>query len=328
MTKICFGRPRHKKGQAEMKNILILSILTLVATSGLVKAQTSSPALPDYLKKLQDAGAQIQYIGNDLGLDGWMTVKDGNRQYVYVTPNQEAYMVGILLNRQGTLITADQVDRFIKSNPSYIEDQVQKHLSQGATANTTTNTSPVSQTPSSPSTNVATTNASPAPQVNNQDQAIDPTSPSEQLYATLERGNWVEIGSASAPTIYAFVDPECPHCHQFIQDLRDQGAYDANKVKTRLLPVGIMGKDSLYEAAALIEAPSPKEAFFAHLDGDEFALPVDESVSIQKVEKNMSIMQEWELDVTPFIIYRNNTGEVKIIRGRPKDMEALYRDIQ
>lgn len=294
-------------------------ILTLFATTMIfvstASAQTA-PQKPDYILKLEQSGAKVTYLGNDLGLNGWMTEKDGRRQYVYITPNQEANIVGVLLDRDGQLVTAEQIDRFVKANPAYLEDQIKK-ITQKNTA------------PTPPQTTEAGTNAitetTQKPTV--RPLPTDPTSPAEKLYAQLEASHWVEIGQKTAPLVYAFIDPECPHCHKFIQDLRDGNAYDIGQIRTRLLPVGIMGEDSLYEAAKLIETPNPKKIFFDHLDGDEFALPVDKKMATEKVQKNMMIMQEWELDVTPFIIYRDKTGTVKIVRGGPKNLDSFLGDI-
>ncbi|MBL4590100.1 MAG: thioredoxin fold domain-containing protein [Alphaproteobacteria bacterium] len=180
-------------------------------------------------------------------------------------------------------------------------------------------------------TPVVTASATPTPTTSTisiQPVKVDPDSPSEKLLKILKAGNWVEFGKPTAPLVYAFIDPECSHCHQFIADLREKKSYETSDIRTRLLPVGIMGKESLYEAAKLIDELHPQKAFFDHMDGDEFALPVDEKYNIQKVQENMAIMQDWELDVTPFVIYRNKMGQVKIIRGRPKDIDALLTDIK
>ena len=41
----------------------------------------------------------------------------------------------------------------------------------------------------------------------------------------------------------------------------------------------------------------------------------------------MAVMQSWKLSVTPLIVYRAKNGKVKIIRGMPKDLEALIKDL-
>ena len=314
-----------------MTKHLFLALLTICFTiiSTNVRAQaTNTMAYPDYIQSLADKGAQVRFLGNDLGLSGRMTVKDGHKQFVYATPNQEAYVVGVLLDRTGKLITADQIDRYIKANPAYLQQQFQQYQPPKAIPAPT----PVPTTQVAPKpTPVVTASATPTPTTSTisiQPVKVDTDSPSEKLLKILKAGNWVEFGKPTAPLVYAFIDPECSHCHQFIADLREKKSYETSDIRTRLLPVGIMGKESLYEAAKLIDELHPQKAFFDHMDGDEFALPVDEKYNIQKVQENMAIMQDWELDVTPFVIYRNKMGQVKIIRGRPKDIDALLTDIK
>ncbi len=298
-----------------MLKIFFISIVSFFSFIN-IHAFAQTPAMPSYVQALANGGAQVSYMGNDLGLDGWMTVKDGQRQYVYVTPNQEANIVGLLLDRDGKMVTATQIDRLMKSNPEYLAQEMKSKKVQKNT----------SQTPNvlPPKTPSAIKSPLPSPK----STPIDPSSSSEQLLADIQVAHWIEIGLSSAPIVYAFVDPECPHCHQFIDTLRATKSYEKGKIRTRLLPVGILGKDSLYEAAKLIDSPTPKKSFFDHLDGDEFALPIDEKYNTKKVQKNMALMQKWNLDVTPFLIYRSKEGSVKIVRGRPKQIEDLLSDIQ
>ncbi len=301
-------------------SLLILSCVSIITPPAVAQSPLQQP-LPDYVQTLANAGAEIHYLGNDLGLNGWMAVKGGTRQYVYVTPNQEAYIVGLLLDRTGQLITTGQLDRFLKANPSYLSPQQQSIIPQQSA-------NPTEQVPNYHFKNDLAQTFSPSKNPTPAPAVSSPDSPSQKLFSKVQAGDWVEIGQSTAPLIYAFIDPECPHCHKFITNLRESGAYEKGQIRTRLLPVGIMGEESLYEAVKLIESPTPQKTFFDHIDGDEFALPVDKSLNIQKVQKNMSLMQDWGLDVTPFIVYKNKNGEIKIVRGAPKDLDLLLNDLQ
>ena len=42
----------------------------------------------------------------------------------------------------------------------------------------------------------------------------------------------------------------------------------------------------------------------------------------------MAPMQAWKFNVTPLTIDRGKNGEVKIIKGRAKDVEGLITDLQ
>ena len=48
--------------------------------------------------------------------------------------------------------------------------------------------------------------------------------------------------------------------------------------------------------------------------------------SLELVKKNMAFLQEWGLDVTPFTIYKDQSGKIKVVRGVPDDMQALIND--
>lgn len=57
------------------------------------------------------------------------------------------------------------------------------------------------------------------------------------------------------------------------------------------------------------------------------ALPAKTEISQQGVQRNMSIMTSWKLDSTPLIVYRSKSGSVKIIQGRPKDIDGFVADL-
>ncbi len=312
-------------------NLLVLGV-AVIGTTSPVQASDSQPPLPPYVQRLVNGGAQVKYLGDDLGLQGWMLVKDAQRQYIYVTPNQEAYLLGLLLNSDGEMVTKEQLERFVDKNPAYLQDQIKDMVAQSKKeieAQKSTKAEPVNNTPK-----IAQVAKAPQPvETHTHNPATEPQtsnskSPAEELLSEIQNSNWVEIGSSSAPIVYAFIDPECQHCHQFIQDLRDVKAFEEGKIRTRLMPVGIMGRDSLYEAGTLIDSKDPKNVFFNHIDGDEFALPVDTKQNTQKVQENMKIMQDWKLDVTPFIIYESKSGEIKIVRGRPKKLDEFFADLK
>ena len=150
----------------------------------------------------------------------------------------------------------------------------------------------------------------------------------EQLYDGVEAANWLALGESKAPVIYTFIDPECPHCHDLLQDFRKSGYLEKGMVQLRLIPVGVLSADSLKEAAYLLASPSAKEDLYKHLDGDKKALLVSESANTQGVERNMKLMQDWNLDVTPFSIYRDKDSKIKILQGRPKDLKEIITELR
>ena len=97
-------------------------------------------------------------------------------------------------------------------------------------------------------------------------------------------------------------------------------------MQLRMIPVGFRD-ETRAQAAFLIAAPNAERRWFEHMDGSEEALPAKSDINQLGVQKNIDIMREWEIDVTPMSIYRAKDGTVKIVRGKPKDLSALIRDL-
>lgn len=269
----------------------------LLLLSGTALAQTSSetalPKLPEPIQNLVNEGAQIRYLGRDYGVDGWITVKNGQEQYFYVMPDQKAFLMGVMFDDKGKIVTVDQVSRLRSEGDDLMDilaDDFTPKAEEGA--NTTDN---------------------------------EFKSPSEQLFSDIESSNWVALGDAGAPIVYSFVDPQCPHCHHMIADLR-KDYIEAGRIQLRIIPVGFRDETKA-QAAFLMASPNPQARFFSYLDGDESALPARTEINQQGVQRNLAIMQTWKFNVTPMSVYRGKDGSVKIVRGRPQDIPALVSDL-
>lgn len=262
--------------------------------SGAVFAQQSVPEMPDPIRNLADEGAQIRYMGRDHGFDSWLTVKNGQEQYFYVPPGGTGFVMGVLFDNKGRAVTIEQIQRLREKGDSLLDS-----LSEMETAATTQS---------------------------DEERRFAFESPAERLYHDTENTNWIRLGYPDAPVLYAIIDPQCPHCHALVAKLRDEGYLDRGAVQLRLIPVGFSAK-SKAQAAYLMAAPDPQERFLRHLSGDETALPVRDEIGTQGVERNMAYMQGWKFDVTPMLIYRNKEGEVKIVRGQPRDLPSMLADL-
>jgi len=269
-----------------MGRITFLSILGIFIFTANAMAQ-SVPTAPDPIQNLAAEGAQLRYLGNEHGLDAWIAVKNGQEQYFYVQPSGEAFVMGILFDKSGDLVTVDQVQRLQAQGDESLEELTGSF-------------------PEAPA------------------QSMEFQSPSAQMFADIEGANWVALGGNDAPVIYSFIDPQCPHCHDFIEDIR--GEIESGAVQLRMIPVGLR-PETKAQAAFLMAAPNAQERWFKHMDGDESALPVKDTISQQGAERNMAIMQSWKFNVTPMIIYRAQDGTVKIVRGRPADSAAILADL-
>lgn len=279
------------------KILFFVMVCAVVAGAAIAPAQAQKPGeppMPKPLKTMADEGAQIRYIGSELGLNGWLAIHKGQEQYFYATPAGDAMILGLLFETEtGRLVTMDQI-RKVQEESGGVLDMFSQPAREEKPAATAV-----------------------------QDLTIK--SPAEKMFEDIEATNQVAFGDEKAPVIYAFMDPQCPHCHSFMQDLR--GNYLSNGVvQLRMIPVGF-NKDTLAQAAFLLGAPDAADRFLRHLDGDKMALPVSHDINQQGVERNMSVMQGWKLNVTPLIVYRSAKGEVKIIQGRPKDLSEMIRDL-
>lgn len=275
-----------------MKYFLSLASVFLMLTGTYALAQEALPDMPEPIRNLVSEGAQARYLGRDYGFDAWITIKNGQEQYFYVLPDQSAFVMGLLFNPKGDLVTVDQVQRLRGEGDDLLDALASEDLALN----------------------------------NPEDNLPDLDSPSERLYFDIENSNWVPLGQLGAPVLYGFIDPQCGHCHAFINDLREDELLQKGRVQFRMIPVGFR-EETVAQAAFLMATPNPEERFLRHLDGDEEALPAKKEISDQGVQRNLAIMQSWKFDATPMMVYRGRDGSVKIVRGRPKDIPALISDI-
>ena len=275
-----------------MHRFLILAALLLTLVPLQSRAADPLPEMPAPIENLVAQGAQVRYLGNDQGLDAWLTIKNGQEQYFYVMPDKKSFVMGILFDADGKLITVDQVQRLRGQGDSVLDTL----------------------------TDIPTTNDP------DKKEAFEFKTPSEQLFADVEGSNWVALGPNGAPVMYAFVDPQCPHCHAFVDALRKGKYFEENKIQLRLVPVGFKD-ETRAQAAFLIASPNPEARWFAHMDGDKNALPAKSEIGQQGVQRNMAIMQSWKFDVTPMIVYRAKDETVKLVRGTPQNIPSVISDL-
>lgn len=281
-----------------MRFLLTLILFFAVIMPPMAKAQEDIPAMPDALQILVERGAQARYLGTRHGMQGWITIFQGQEQYYYVTPNGEGFLMGLLFDKDGTMATVKQV-RDLQSQSGEVLD----FLAEDKKISEQDLTTAIRET----------------------NEAFEYKTPAERMFADVENSNWVEFGSKDAPVIYSFMDPQCPHCHEFMKDLKT--AYiEKGLVRVRMIPVGFRA-ETLAQSAFLLAAPDAIERWYKHLEGDATALPAKSGTSTQGIQKNLSLMQAWKFDVTPMTIYRGKDGKVKIIRGRAGNMADIFADL-
>lgn len=271
--------------------------LILMPASPKAFSQEAVPDMPEALQILIDRGAQARYLGTRHGMQGWVTIFKGQEQYYYVTPDGQGFLMGLLFDKDGSMATINQV-RDLQSQSDDALDILAVEKPKAETL------------------------AEAKQKVNKE---FEYKTPAERMFTDVENSNWISFGSEDAPIIYSFMDPQCPHCHSFMKDLRD-GYLEKGLVQLRVIPVGFR-EETLAQAAFLLASPDAQDRWFKHLDGDESALPARTAINTQGVQKNLSLMQAWKFDVTPMTIYRGKDGKVKIVRGRASDLNALLADL-
>lgn len=289
--------------------------LLMCAFSAPVFAESAQPDVPLPIQNLVASGAQLRYLGQDYGLNGWLVLKNGQEQYFYSTADGQAVMMGILFNNKGDTVTLKQINDLRKKEGPAIDKLAGFEGSPLA---------PQTATPQSTATPTV------SPDFTNPEALLKSAvkSKSEQLYEGVENANWIKLGSDKAPILYSFVDPECPHCHDLIKNVRKSGFLEQGLLQLRLIPVGVLTENSLTEAAYLLASPDPQKDLYRHLDGDKNALLADKSVNTQGVQRNIKLMQDWKLDVTPFSVYRARDGKVKVLQGVPDDLKKIITELR
>jgi hypothetical protein len=277
-----------------MIKFLAFSVAVLGLTFTPALAQEAIPELPAPIQNEVDNGAQIRFLGREGGFDGWIMMKNGQEQYFYVKPDGKSFVMGLLFDETGEAITIDQVRRLQNSGDDLLDVLASESLETDGNSR-------------------------------NEQQSYEFKTPSEQLFHDIENSNWVPVGSTGAPVMYAFIDPQCPHCHSFIEDIR-KSHIETGLVQLRLIPVGFR-EETRAQAAFLMATPNPEDRWFRHMDGDKDALPAKSDLNQQGVQRNLAMMQSWKFNVTPMIVYRAKDGTVKIVRGRPQDPAGLIADL-
>lgn len=270
--------------------------LALLMIAPAARAQNAMPAMPEALQILADRGAQMRYLGKSHGMDGWIAIYQGQESYYYVTPDGQGFLMGLMFDKEGNMVTVSQVADLQRQGGEVLDF--------------------LAAQPPAPTMDTA------RQQTN---EAFAYKSPAQRMFEEVEASNVVTLGQAGAPVIYSFMDPQCPHCHAFMDDLRAQ-YIDKGLIQVKIIPVGF-SEQSLAQAAFLLASPDGPARWYAHLDGDEGALLAKTAMNTQGVQRNLAIMQAWKFDATPTTVYKSRSGEIKIVRGRAKDMATILADL-
>ena len=197
-------------------------LLTLIFIFGGVAPAMSDerlPQIPAPIQALVGEGAQIRYMGERYGLESWITILRGQEQYFYVLPSGDAFVMGLLYDDEGNVVTTEQLRNLQEQGDNFLD---------------------IIDTPKSTKSPTS---------------SFAYKTPAERMYEELEDSNWVRFGQSSAPMVYAFIDPQCPHCHAFLKEARKD--IETGKLQIRAIPVGY-NSETLSQAALLLASSSPQ----------------------------------------------------------------------
>lgn len=150
----------------------------------------------------------------------------------------------------------------------------------------------------------------------------------DKQWQQLADASWVAEGAADADrVVYAFMDPDCPYCHQFWKASQKWVKDDGN-VQVRNIMVAVITPESMPRAAGILGADDPTAAWRnneTQYDADERpAAPSDPPAAAkQKVRKNNVLMQQLGFHGTPAIIYKDADGDIHSINGMPRSQQML-----
>jgi thiol:disulfide interchange protein DsbG len=288
--------------------LFLLSIITFLIMPTLSHAQSQQqPSVPTALQKLVENGAQIFYLGKFENMNGWALLRKGKPEIFYENEDRTALIMGLMFNSEGDMISMSQISELRRR----VGDDM-----YAATGNTF----------SAPNLDMAlnTVNNAESDEKSSQPPLNRPLTKAEQMYVDLIAANWVTMNPDGQYDVFGFIDPDCPHCKEFINDI--QNHTDGNAIRLRVIPIGTT-ESSLKKAAILLASGNPQERLIQYASGDTTALEAPENINTDGAQNNLNVMLKYGLDATPLVVYKTGKGEIRMIRGKPSDLSAIISDI-
>ncbi len=281
---------------------------TAPAADTIIPAQSNLKA-PDvsniaFIQNLRRIGATLYYMGESLGMHGWLAVKDKQMQVIYTSTDNRAVMIGALISPDGANISQQQILLLAGNHPEISE--ILKS-GQGATIQL-----------AAPRDD----DAKPTPaELNSKDP------PSEQLYAALEKATQINFGKPEAPHLFMIMDVYCQYCQETWKLLAPY--VDSGKLHITMIPIGALGAQSMSDAANWLGKADPLDAWRKHVAGDATILKTGtlDPVKEKAVADNTALVRKWGVEKTPYFFYRGLNGKVRLVLGQPQSVPDMIADI-
>lgn len=271
--------------------------------------------------QIKNSGGKLHFMGERSGLYGWLIVKDGQIQMVYMTPDRKSVLFGALFTDGGDLVTSHQINKLSEKNKevaAIMAGTARQELDLTRAGVTEGGVASVPADPRVTNKNLTPPTAIPA----------IPASPGERLMMDMQASSSVVVGGGeTAPELVMVVSPDCSYCKKTWAEMRD--IVKAGKVRLRLVPISRdSSTDETRKAAALLRAPNPLEAWDGYASGRAEALgaPADE-MALRAIIANREMTDRWNILGTPYLVYRSKDGKIKIVQGKPERMAAVFADL-
>lgn len=149
---------------------------------------------------------------------------------------------------------------------------------------------------------------------------------SAEQWQQLEKASWFVEGNPNATrVVYAFMDTECPYCHEFWQD--SQKWLQSGNVQMRIILVAVIKAESLPRGAAVLAAKDPAAAWAENEREFKPGRPAPAGTpapdAVRTLGAHNQLMQTLGFQGTPSIIYKDAAGAVHALQGMPRDADAL-----
>lgn len=165
------------------------------------------------------------------------------------------------------------------------------------------------------------------------DTVEDSIDPDIELFSQISEGFWFTVGSnASAPVLYALIDPECPYCAEAMLNLRDR--VEGGDIQLRILLAPVVSNRSPQRIAGILNPASGNvaDAYWSHeiekaLQGRSSVALGDPSdlsdAMINGISYNIDILRENDsIRGVPFFTWMTAEGP-SFYEGAPRSASDL-----
>jgi len=133
--------------------------------------------------------------------------------------------------------------------------------------------------------------------------------------------------------VWMVADPDCIFCHKMFKGF--EPFVKNGTLKVHLIMVGFLKPDSLGKAAAIYASPDPAAAFVK--DETQFNAATEEGGvkpdlsnkdAVAAIKANNAWMSAHGITGTPYILYRNKSGDPAVLPGFTADAQGFLEGVQ